>query len=113
MLLAAFFLVILLSQKVSSFTLWSTLEYIATEQAQNCIADRFNTEVQWSALELSEKLNSLPLAQSANFHVDSNALQHGFSLFQQILNKRGTLLIPVGTIKDISPFGMQLSVYLV
>ena len=37
-----------------------------------------------------------PLAESANFHVDSNALQHGFSLFQQILNKRGTLLIPVG-----------------
>lgn len=60
------------------------------------IADRSNTDVQWSALEVSEKLNILPLAESANFHVDSNALQHGFSLFQQILNKRGTLLIPVG-----------------
>ena len=45
------------------------------------VADRSNTDVQWSALEVSEILNILPLAESANFHMDSNALQHGFSLF--------------------------------
>ena len=65
------------------------------------VADRSNSDVQWSASDLSEKLNNLPQAHSANFHVDSNALQHGLSLFQQILNKRGTLLIPVG--QEIEP----------
>ena len=65
------------------------------------VADKNDTDVQWSALELSEKLNNLPLAHSANFHVDSDDLQHGLSLFQKILNKRGTLLIPVG--KEIEP----------
>lgn len=73
---------------------------VAILQARH-IADKSNTDVQWSALELSEKLNNLPLAHSANFHVDSDALQHGLSLFQKILNKRGTLLIPVG--QEIEP----------
>jgi hypothetical protein len=45
------------------------------------VSDISNTAVQWSALELSEKLNNLPFALTANFHVDSNALQHGLSLF--------------------------------
>lgn len=65
------------------------------------VSDISNTAVQWSALELSEKLNILPFAHTANFHVDSNALQHGLSLFQKILNKRGTLLIPVG--RELEP----------
>ena len=60
------------------------------------VADESNAVIQWSAAELSEKLNKLPLAQCASYYVDCNALQHGLSFFQRVLNKRGALLIPVG-----------------
>jgi hypothetical protein len=49
--------------------------------------DKSNTDIQWSAHELSEKLKNLQLAHSANLHVDSDPLQHRLSLFQRILNK--------------------------
>lgn len=54
-----------------------------------------NSEKQWSGAEISEELNDLPYSSSADFYVDSEALQHGLSLFQRQLNKRGLIAVPV------------------
>lgn len=43
-----------------------------------------------------EKLNLLPLSDTANFYVDSDALQHEITIFQRVLNKRGMLVVPEG-----------------
>lgn len=58
--------------------------------------DSSNANILWSAVNLSEKLNLLPLSDTANFYVDSDALQHGMSIFQRVLNKRGMLVVPEG-----------------
>ena len=58
--------------------------------------DSSNAEMLWSAVKLSDMLNLLPFAETANFYVDSDALQHGLSIFQRLLNKRGLLLVPEG-----------------
>ena len=58
--------------------------------------DSSNANIVWSAVNLSEKLNLLPFSETANFYVDSDALQHGMSIFQRILNKRGLLIVPEG-----------------
>ena len=50
--------------------------------------DSSNAEMLWSAVKLSEKLNLLPFADTANFYVDSGALQHRLLIFQRLLNKR-------------------------
>ena len=57
--------------------------------------NRENSEKQWSGAEMSEKLNNLPYSSTADFYVDSEALQHGLSIFQKQLNKRGLIAVPV------------------
>lgn len=58
--------------------------------------DRTNAEVNWSAAKMSENLNRLPLSGSASFYVDADGLQHGMSIFQKLLNRRGLLVVPTG-----------------
>ena len=58
--------------------------------------DSSNASVVWSAVNISEKLNLLTFLETANFYVDSDALLHGVSIFQRILNKRGMLIVPEG-----------------
>ena len=58
--------------------------------------DSSNANVVWSAVNISEKLNLQPFSETANFYVDSDALQHGMSIFQRILNKRVMLIVPEG-----------------
>ena len=58
--------------------------------------DSSNANILWSAVNLSEKLNLLPLSDTANFYVDFDALQHGMSIFQRVLNKRGMFVVPGG-----------------
>ena len=57
--------------------------------------NRENSEKQWSGAEISEKLNDLPYSSTANFYVDSEALQHGLSIFQKQLNRRGLIAVPI------------------
>ena len=45
--------------------------------------------------EISEKLNDLPYSSTADFYVDSEALQHGLSIFQRQLNRRGLIAVPI------------------
>jgi hypothetical protein len=52
-----------------------------------------NSEKQWSAAEISEELNNLPYSETTNFHVDTDALQHGMSIFQRQLRSRGLLAV--------------------
>ena len=58
--------------------------------------DSSNANIVWSAVNISENLNLLPYSETANFYVDSDALQHGMSIFQRILNKRVMLIVPEG-----------------
>lgn len=45
------------------------------------------------AAEISNNLNILPYAATANFYVDSDVLQHGMSIFEQQFSKRGALSV--------------------
>lgn len=54
-----------------------------------------NAQKQWSGAEISEKLNDLPYSSTADFYVDSEALQHGLSIFQRQLNRRGLIAVPI------------------
>jgi hypothetical protein len=54
-----------------------------------------NSEKQWSAAEISEELNNLPYSETTNFHVDTDALQHGMSIFQRQLRRRGLLAVTI------------------
>ena len=54
------------------------------------VADERNAVVQWSAAELSEKLNKLPLAQCASYYVDCNAPAWIISFSKSIEQKRST-----------------------
>lgn len=56
--------------------------------------DSSNAEMLRSAVKLSDKLNLLPFADTANFYVDSDALQHGLSIFQRLMDERGLLVVP-------------------
>ena len=57
--------------------------------------NRENSEKQLSGAEISEKLNDLPYSSTADFYVDSEALQHGLSIFQKQLNRRGLRAVPI------------------
>ena len=52
-----------------------------------------NNNLQWSGEELAEILNDLPLAQQANFHVNSLALKQGFLIFKRYFVKWGITTI--------------------
>lgn len=56
-----------------------------------------NSEKQWSAAEISQELNKLPYGATTNFHVDTDALQHGLSIFQRQLRSRGFLAVTMGS----------------
>ena len=59
--------------------------------------NKSNSEKQWSAAEISQELNNLPYAATANFHVDSDALQHGMNIFQRQFRNRGVLTVKMGS----------------
>ena len=70
-----------------------------------------NLRIQWSAEELSEKLNLLTHTLSANFFVHPHALKHGLTIFQKQINKRGILAIPDATsLKAVPEFFDQDSI---
>ena len=56
-----------------------------------------NTDKQWSAVEISQELNNLPYAATANFRIDSDALQHGMNIFQRQFRNRGILAVTMGS----------------
>ena len=59
--------------------------------------DKSNSEKQWSAAEFSQELNKLPYATTGNFHVDSDALQHGVNIFRRHFRNRRLLAVRMGS----------------
>ena len=57
------------------------------------VVDSSNHRCQWSAEELSESLNLLPYAKSANFYVHSLGLKHGMHIFSRCLTSKGHTIV--------------------
>jgi hypothetical protein len=56
-----------------------------------------NSEKQWSAAKIRGEFNNLPYSERTNFHVDTDALQLGMSIFQRQLRSRGLLAMTMGS----------------
>ena len=67
--------------------------------------DEANVDQQWSAEELSIKMNNLPWGNTANFGVNSVALKHGMNLFSAGLRRRSVSRITMfHRDKSLSPY---------